>query len=216
MIKKFAVVAFAATYLSACTTTDPYTGQQKVSNTAGGAAIGAGLGALTGLAVGGDGRGALIGAAVGGLAGGAIGNYMDQQEAELRAQLQGTGVSVTRMGDRIVLNMPSNVTFATDQDQVIPPFYPTLDSVAIVLNKFNRTLIDVNGHTDSTGSLAHNQGLSERRAASVANYLGSRGVDQRRISTLGFGPSQPIASNATPEGRAQNRRVEVLIAPISR
>ncbi|HEX5934928.1 MAG TPA: OmpA family protein [Pseudorhizobium sp.] len=216
MIKKFAVVAFAATYLSACTTTDPYTGQQKVSNTAGGAAIGAGLGALTGLAVGGDGRGALIGAAVGGLAGGAIGNYMDQQEAELRAQLQGTGVSVTRMGDRIVLNMPSNVTFATDQDQVIPPFYPTLDSVAIVLNKFNRTLIDVNGHTDSTGSLAHNQGLSERRAASVANYLGGRSVDQRRISTLGFGPSQPIASNATPEGRAQNRRVEVLIAPISR
>lgn len=216
MIKKFAVVAFAATYLSACTTTDPYTGQQKVSNTAGGAAIGAGLGALTGLAVGGDGRGALIGAAVGGLAGGAIGNYMDQQEAELRAQLQGTGVSVTRMGDRIVLNMPSNVTFATDQDQVIPPFYPTLDSVAIVLNKFNRTLIDINGHTDSTGSLAHNQGLSERRAASVANYLGSRSVDQRRISTLGFGPSQPIASNATPEGRAQNRRVEVLIAPISR
>ena len=215
MIKKFAVVALVATYLSACTTTDPYTGQQKVSNTAGGAAIGAGLGALTGLAVGGDGRGALIGAAVGGLAGGAIGNYMDQQEAELRAQLQGTGVSVTRVGDRIVLNMPSNVTFATDQDQVIPPFYPTLDSVAIVLNKFNRTLIDVNGHTDSTGSLAHNQGLSERRAASVANYLGSRGVDQRRISTLGFGPSQPIASNATPEGRAQNRRVEVLIAPIS-
>ena len=216
MIKKLAFVALAATYLSACTTTDPYTGQQKVSNTAGGAAIGAGLGALTGLAVGGDGKGALIGAAVGGLAGGAIGNYMDQQEAELRAQLQGTGVSVTRMGDRIVLNMPSNVTFATDQDQVIPPFYPTLDSVAIVLNKFNRTLIDVNGHTDSTGSLAHNKGLSERRAASVANYLGSRGVDQRRISTLGFGPSQPVASNATPEGRAQNRRVEVLIAPITR
>ncbi|MCJ8519890.1 outer membrane protein OmpA-like peptidoglycan-associated protein [Pseudorhizobium tarimense] len=217
MIKRFALVALAATYLSACTTTDPYTGQQKVSNTAGGAAIGAGLGALGGLVIGGGdkGRNALIGAAIGGLAGGAIGNYMDQQEAELRAQLQGTGVSVTRVGDRIVLNMPSNVTFATDQDQVIPPFYPTLDSVAIVLNKFNKTLIDVNGHTDSTGSLAHNQGLSERRAASVANYLASRGVDQRRMSTLGFGPSQPIASNATPEGRAQNRRVEVMIAPIS-
>ncbi len=216
MIKKLAFVALAATYLSACTTTDPYTGQQKVSNTAGGAAIGAGLGALTGLAIGGDGKGALIGAAVGGLAGGAIGNYMDQQEAELRAQLQGTGVSVTRVGDRIVLNMPSNVTFATDQDQVIPPFYPTLDSVAIVLNKFNRTLIDVNGHTDSTGSLAHNQGLSERRAVSVANYLAGRGVDQRRMSTMGFGPSQPIASNAAPDGRAQNRRVEVMIAPITR
>ena len=214
MIKRLAIVALCATYLSACTTTtDPYTGEQKVSNTAGGAAIGAGLGALGGLVVGGGdkGRNALIGAAIGGLAGGAIGNYMDQQESELRAQLQGTGVSVTRMGDRIVLNMPSNVTFATDQDQVIPPFYQTLNSVALVLNKFNRTLIDVNGHTDSTGSLAYNQGLSERRAASVANYLASQGVDQRRMSTLGFGPSQPIASNATPDGRAQNRRVEVNI-----
>ena len=139
---------------------------------------------------------------------------MDGQEAELRAQLQGTGVSVSRRGDSIVLNMPSNITFATDQDQVIPPFYQTLDSVGIVLNKFNRTLIDINGHTDSTGSPGYNQGLSERRAASVANYLGARGVDQRRISTLGFGPSQPIASNATPDGRAQNRRVEVLISPL--
>jgi len=217
MLKKFAIVALAATFLSACTTTDPYTGEQKVSNTAGGAAIGAGIGALGGLVIGGGnkGRNALIGAAIGGLAGGAIGNYMDRQEAELRQQLQGTGVSVTRQGDRIILNMPSNITFATDQDQVIPPFYDTLNSVAIVLNKFGKTYIDVNGHTDSTGSLQHNQGLSERRAASVANYLGGRGVDQRRISTMGFGPSQPVASNATPDGRAQNRRVEVAIAPIT-
>ncbi len=217
MLKKFTLIALCATYLSACTTTDPYTGQQKVSNTAGGAAIGAGLGALGGLVIGGGnkGRNALIGAGIGALAGGAIGSYMDNQEAELRAQLQGTGVSVTRAGDRIILNMPSNITFATDQDQVIPPFYRTLDSVALVLNKFGKTLIDVNGHTDSTGSLQHNQELSERRAASVANYLGSRGVDQRRMSTMGFGPSQPVASNATPDGRAQNRRVEVSIAPIT-
>lgn len=219
MLKKIVLVAMCATYLSACTTTDPYTGQQKTSNLAGGAAIGAGLGALAGLAVGGSAHGrrdaALIGAGIGALAGGAIGNYMDQQEAELRAQLQGTGVSVTRVGDRIVLNMPSNITFPTDQDQVLPGFYATLNSVAIVLNKFNRTYIDVNGHTDSTGSVAHNQALSERRAASVANYLAARGVDQRRMSTLGFGASQPVASNATPEGRAQNRRVEVQIAPIT-
>jgi outer membrane protein OmpA-like peptidoglycan-associated protein len=217
MLKKITLVALCATYLSACTTTDPYTGQQKVSNTAGGAAIGAGLGALGGLVIGGGnkGRNALIGAGIGALAGGAIGSYMDNQEAELRAQLQGTGVSVTRVGDRIILNMPSNITFATDQDQVIPPFYQTLDSVAIVLNKFNKSYIDVNGHTDSTGSLQHNQDLSQRRAASVANYLGSRNVDQRRISTMGFGPSQPVASNATPDGRAQNRRVEVSIAPIT-
>lgn len=219
MIKKFAILAMCATYLSACTTTDPYTGQQKVSNTAGGAAIGAAVGALGGLAVGGSPVGrrnaALIGAGLGALAGGAIGNYMDQQEAELRAQLEGTGISVTRVGDRIILNMPSNITFATDQDAVMPQFYPTLNSVAIVLRKFEKTLIDVNGHTDSTGSLAHNQALSERRALSVASYLNGQGIDPRRVSSLGFGPSQPIASNATPDGRAQNRRVEIQIAPLT-
>lgn len=219
MLKKIAIVALSATFLTACTTTDPYTGQQKVSNTAGGAAIGAAVGALGGLAVGGSPVGrrnaALIGAGVGALAGGAIGNYMDQQESELRAQLQGTGISVTRAGDRIILNMPSNITFATDQDQVVPQFYPTLNSVAIVLRKFDRTLIDINGHTDSTGGLDYNQALSERRAQSVAGYLNSQGIDPRRVSALGFGPSQPLASNSTPDGRAQNRRVEITIAPIT-
>jgi outer membrane protein OmpA-like peptidoglycan-associated protein len=218
MIKKMSILACAAIYLTACTTTDPYTGQQKTSNLAGGAVLGAALGAVGGAVIGGGGRdsrnGALIGAGIGALAGGAIGNYMDNQEAELRAQLQGTGISVTRMGDRIILNMPSNITFATDQDQVMPQFYPTLNSVAIVLRKFDKTLIDVNGHTDSTGSVAHNEALSERRAMSVASYLNSQGVDPRRVSALGFGPSQPIASNATAEGRAQNRRVEIQIAPI--
>lgn len=218
MLKKFMILALAGSFLSACTTTDPYTGEQKMSNTAGGAMLGATVGALGGLAVGGSATGrrdaALVGAGIGALAGGAIGNYMDNQEAELRAQLQGTGISVTRVGDRIILNMPSNITFATDQDQVMPQFYATLNSVAIVLRKFNKTLIDVNGHTDSTGSAAHNQALSERRAYSVANYLSSQGVDQRRVSALGFGPSQPVASNATPAGRAQNRRVEIQIAPI--
>ena len=220
MIRKLAVLAVAALYLGGCTTTDPYTGEQKVSNTAGGALIGAGLGAATGLLIGDTPvqrrNAALIGAGVGALAGGAIGNYMDTQEAELRAQLQGTGVSVTRVGDRIVLNMPSNITFATDQDQVIPPFYPTLDSVAIVLNKFNKTLIDVDGHTDSTGSAAHNQPLSERRARSVASYLAGRGVDPRRMSAVGYGFDRPIATNATEIGRAQNRRVEISISPLRR
>ncbi|MBC7314262.1 MAG: OmpA family protein [Rhizobium sp.] len=218
MIKKLSILALAATYLTACTTTDPYTGEQKTSNLAGGAVLGAALGAVGGAVIGGGGRdsrnGALIGAGIGALAGGAIGNYMDNQEAELRAQLQGTGISVTRMGDRIILNMPSNITFATDQDQVIPQFYPTLNSVAIVLRKFEKTLIDVNGHTDSTGSVAHNEALSERRAMSVASYLNSQGVDPRRVSALGFGPSQPIASNATADGRAQNRRVEIQISPL--
>ncbi|MCM2294365.1 OmpA family protein [Allorhizobium sp. BGMRC 0089] len=220
MLKRFAILALAATFLSACTTTNPYTGEQQMSNTSGGALIGAGLGALGGFALSGGHGGvarrnaALIGAGIGALAGGAIGNYMDNQEAELRAQLQGTGVSVTRQGDRIILNMPSNITFPTDQAQVLPPFYATLNSVAIVLRKFNKTLIDVNGYTDSTGSLAHNQDLSQRRADAVTNYLAQQGVDPRRMSSMGFGPSQPIASNATPEGRAQNRRVEVSISPL--
>ena len=218
MFKKVAIVALAATYLSACTTTDPYTGEQKVSNTAGGAAIGAGMGAVAGLLIGNNPvqrrNAALIGAGVGALAGGAVGNYMDTQEAELRAQLQGTGVSVTRAGDRIILNMPSNVTFATGDDRVSPDFYPTLDSVAIVLRKFDRTLIDVDGHTDSVGNAAFNQDLSERRANSVANHLASRGIDQRRMSAVGYGLERPIASNATEAGRAQNRRVEIAISPL--
>ena len=214
MMKKAMAAALAATLLAGCTTTDPYTGQEKTSNTAGGALVGAGVGALAGLAVGGNGKGALIGAAIGGLAGGAIGNYMDNQEAELRAQLQGTGISVTRDGDRIILNMPSNITFDTDQDALKPQFFPTLNSVAIVLRKFDKTLIDVNGHTDSTGSLQHNEMLSQRRAESVAGYLTGQGIQQRRVSALGFGPSRPVASNASEAGRAQNRRVEITIAPI--
>jgi outer membrane protein OmpA-like peptidoglycan-associated protein len=173
MMKKFAISCLAATFVAGCTTTDPYTGEQKMSNTAGGALIGTAAGALTGLAIGGSGKSgrnaALIGAGIGALSGGAIGNYMDRQESELRAQLQGTGVSVTRNGDRIILNMPSNITFNTDQDQVKPEFYATLNSVAVVLRKFDRTIVDVAGHTDSTGSLQHNQLLSERRALSVSN-----------------------------------------------
>jgi outer membrane protein OmpA-like peptidoglycan-associated protein len=214
-MKKMLIGAAAAMLVAGCTT-DPYTGQQKLSNTAGGAALGALAGAGLGVLAGGDDRrNALIGAGIGALAGGAVGAYMDQQEAELRAQLQGTGVSVTRMGDRIVLNMPSNVTFATDQDQVIAAFYPTLNAVALVLQKYNRTIFDVNGHTDSTGGEQYNYDLSQRRAGSVAQYLSAQGVDGRRFAVNGFGPSQPVASNGTPEGRAQNRRVEIYLVPIT-
>jgi len=219
MLKKLVAVALVGSLLASCTTTNPYTGEQQMSKTTGGALLGATVGALGGLAVGHNANSrrnaALIGAGLGALAGGAIGNYMDQQEAQLRADLQGTGVSVTRVGDRIILNMPSNITFDTDQDAIKPEFYQTLNAVAIVLNKYNRTLIDINGHTDSTGNAAYNQGLSERRAMSVATYLGGQGIDQRRVSALGYGMSQPVASNATPDGRAQNRRVEIQIAPIT-
>ena len=218
MRTKILAVMAAAVLVGACTT-DPYTGRQKVSNTAAGAGIGAGLGALAGLAVGGSPRAqrnaVLIGAGIGALAGGGIGAYMDKQEAEIRDQLNGTGVSVTRNGNIIVLNMPSNITFDVDQDAVKGSFYPTLNSVALVLKKYDRTLVDVNGHTDSSGDDAYNYGLSQRRALSVANYLNGQGVDGRRFSVVGFGETQPIASNNTAEGRAANRRVEIQLSPVT-
>ena len=214
-MKKLIAALTAVALLGACTT-DPFTGQQKVSNTAAGAGLGALAGAGLGMLAGGnDRRNALIGAGVGALAGGLVGNYMDGQEAALRDQLQGTGVSVTRAGDRIILNMPSNITFNTDQDAVKSAFYPTLNSVALVLNRFNRTIVDVHGHTDSTDSVSHNMDLSQRRALSVANYLNAQGVDSRRFAVTGFGPSQPVASNATEAGRAQNRRVEIQLSPLT-
>lgn len=218
-MKNVLAILAAGGLVAACTTTDPYTGQPKVSNTAAGTAIGAGVGALAGLAVGGSRvaqrNAVLIGAGIGALAGAGIGAYMDQQEAELRAQLQGTGVSVTRVGNDIILNMPSNVTFATDQDQVQPGFFPTLNSVGLVLKKYNRTLVDVYGHTDSTGDSNYNLNLSQRRATSVANYLTGQGIDSRRLYVSGFGESQPVASNDTPAGRAQNRRVEIKLVPVT-
>src|SRR5690606_13717782 len=176
---KFLVALAATLALTACTTTNPYTGQSQLSNTAGGTLLGAGGGAvagvLVGAAVGGDPRvGALIGAGVGGLTGAAIGSYMGQQEAELRAQLQGTGVSVTRVGNQIILNMPSNITFATDSSTVQPQFNSTLVSVALVLKKFDKTIVDVYGHTDSQGDDAYNLSLSQRRAVAVATVLSSQ------------------------------------------
>jgi len=214
MLKKVVIAAMVGGLLAGCST-DPYTGDQKISNTAGGAALGALAGAGLGLLAGGDDRrNALIGAGVGALAGGAVGTYMDRQEAELRGQLQGTGVSVTRQGDQIILNMPSNITFATDSSSIQPAFYGTLNSVALVIQRFNQTLVDVYGHTDSTGGHDHNMQLSQRRASAVADYLTGQGADPRRFSIIGMGPTQPIASNANAEGRAQNRRVEIRLAPL--
>ncbi len=214
-VTKAVTLAVLASFLAACTTTNPYTGEQQVSKTAGGAAIGALAGAGVGLLAGGDDRrNALIGAGVGALAGGVIGNVMDQQEAELRQQLQGTGVSVTRNGDQIILNMPSNITFQTDQDAISTAFYPTLNSVALVLNKYGQTLVDIYGHTDSTGDDQYNLDLSQRRAFSVSTYLSNQRVDGRRFRVQGMGEGQPVASNATSAGRAQNRRVEIQITPL--
>ena len=216
MNKRLVALVVAGTFLAGCTT-DPYTGQQKVSNAAGGAALGALAGAGLGLLAGGnDRRNALLGAGIGALAGGAIGLTMDKSEAELRAQLEGTGVSVTRAGDQIILNMPSDITFAVDQDSVKPGFYQVLNSVALVLQKYNQTLVDVFGHTDSSGDDNYNFDLSQRRALAVANYLSAQGLDSRRFAVTGFGETRPIASNATAAGKAANRRVEIQLSPLTR
>lgn len=200
--------------LAACQTTNPYTGEKQVSKTTIGGGIGAAGGAVVGAIAGGR-KGALIGAGIGAIAGVAVGSYMDQQEAKLREQLRGTGVSVTRVGNDIILNMPGNVTFETGSGDLSASFYPVLNSVALVLNEYEQTYVDVIGHTDSTGSEQFNQELSERRAASVARYLETREVLAARILTNGMGESQPVASNDTDEGRTLNRRVEIKLAPVT-
>jgi outer membrane protein OmpA-like peptidoglycan-associated protein len=205
--------------LAGCYTYDPYTGERKVSDTTKGAGIGAAAGAVVGLLTGGDAaahrKNALIAAGVGALAGGAIGNYMDRQEANLRHDLQGTGVSVTRMGDNITLNMPGNITFKTDSAELDPSFYQVLNSVGIIVKKYNKTVVEVAGHTDSTGSAEYNQKLSERRADSVAQYLESQGLASNRVVTVGAGETRPVADNSTPEGRQANRRVELTLTPLT-
>ena len=208
------LVTGAAALLLASCTTNPYTGERQVSKTAIGAAIGAASGAAIGAASGGDrGKRAAIGAGAGAVAGGAVGGYMDVQEAKLRKQLEGTGVSVTRSGDELVLNMPGNVTFDTDHEEIRPEFYEVLNSVVLVLQEYDRTRVEISGHTDSTGAAVYNQSLSERRAGSVGTYLTSQGVARPRVATYGSGETHPIRSNATPEGRRQNRRVEMRLVP---
>ena len=209
--------AVAALSLVAGCTTDPETGERRISKTAIGGIGGALGGYLLGDIVGGrrDRTEKIIGAGIGGIAGAGIGAYMDKQEREMRARTAGTDVEVVRQGDDLLLNIPSGVNFAYNSANVEPRFRATLDRVASVLSEYNQSYIDVYGHTDSTGSDAYNQGLSERRAVSVADYLSSHGVAPARIATRGFGETQPIESNETEEGRAANRRVEIKIVPVS-
>ncbi len=219
-MNKFANTAVGLTFLLAGCSTDPFTGEQKISNTAVGVGAGAGVGAIAGAIIGSavsaDARkAALIGAGIGALTGGGIGLYMDNQESKLRQRLAGTGVSVTRVGDSIVLNMPSNITFDTNKADVKPQFYNTLNSVSLVFKDFKQTLINVTGHTDSSGDPNYNFDLSRRRAAAVAQYLSAQQLDTNRFSVEGHGASDPVASNATASGKAQNRRVEITILPLT-
>ena len=158
---------------------------------------------------------AVLEAGVEPVAAGSVGYYMDQQEARLREQLSDTGVTVIRVGENIILNMPGSATFTSGSSSVASNFYPVLDSVVIVLDEFSQTYVDVIGHTDSKGSQEYNQRLSEKRARSVADYLEDRAVISQRVVADGMGESAPIASNDTSEGRAKNRRVEIKLRPIT-
>ena len=212
-------IFFVAITLSACSTINPFTGEKEVSKTVKGAGVGAAAGAVVGLISGGDGRErrkrALIGAGIGALAGGAVGYYMDQKEAKLREKLAGTGVSVTRDGDNIILNMPGNVTFAVNSSDINGGFFPVLDSVTLVIEEYDKTLVEIMGHTDSTGAESYNQALSERRAYAVSQYFKSRDIQALRLATYGHGENYPVARNDDKDGRSLNRRVEIALVPLT-
>ncbi len=203
---------------TACTM-DPYTGQPTLSKTVIGGLLGAGTGAAIGAATGDNSKQrkkrALIGAGGGALAGAAVGGYMDIQESKLREKLQRTGVGVQRVGDEIILVMPGNITFATNSADLRQDFFDVLESVGLVLVEYERTVVEVSGHTDSTGSEEYNRKLSGDRATTVARYLRTQGVADMRLLTLAFGEVRPIASNDTSSGRQQNRRVEITLAPVT-
>src|SRR5712672_2209322 len=211
-------VVLAAGLIAGCQTTDPYTGEKKTTSTTFGALIGAGAGAAIGMISGHDAKQrrqrALVGAGVGALAGGAVGNYMDRQESELRALMRDSGVTVTRKGEDIVLNMPGNITFRTGSADLNAQFFKVLDGVAQVARKYDKTIIEIAGHTDNVGGTDFNRQLSQRRASTVARYLTSKGVSEPRIMTAAGGEDHPIASNSTEQGRAANRRVAVTLAPL--
>ncbi|XQE66123.1 OmpA family protein [Pseudomonas sp. P3C3] len=218
---RLTIAAVLVALLSGCASQNPYDNQSQqssggMSKTAKYGGLGALAGAVAGAAINHDnrGKGALIGAAVAGAAGAGYGYYVDKQEEELRRSMQGTGVEVQRQGDTIQLIMPGNITFATDSADIASSFYAPLNNLATSFRQYNQNSIEIVGHTDSTGNHAYNMGLSQRRAQSVANYLTAQGVDASRLSTRGAGPDQPVASNATAEGRAQNRRVEVTLRPL--
>jgi outer membrane protein OmpA-like peptidoglycan-associated protein len=212
-----ALLAAAAVALAGCAPMQDMATSPDKEKTRKGAGYGAAAGAVIGLLTGGNDKfeAAMIGAAAGAIAGGSVGYYMDKQEAKLRQQMAGTGVDVVRNGDNITLDMPGGVTFAFNSSDLNSQFYPVLDKVAGTLGEYNKTVIEVAGHTDSVGSATYNQQLSEKRAASVAAYLSSRGVDRSRMVTVGAGKDHPVASNETEEGRAQNRRVEITIVPVT-
>ena len=219
-LKLAALGATLAVFTAGCAT---YTGQTNDPNdpnrTQRGALIGAAIGAAAGLLSGDDAverrQRAMVGAGIGALAGGGIGAYQDRQEAELRRETAGTGIDVSRDGDVIKLNLPDGVTFDFAKYDLKPQFYPALNTIASTLKEYNQTIVEVSGHTDSIGSDAANQTLSERRANAVSSYLIGQGVQRERFEVVGMGERYPVASNDTDSGRAVNRRVEIRVVPLT-
>lgn len=219
MGRTIAVAAALCLVLSACETMqksmdkvkeiNPFKGEKTVSDTTANAAD------VNTNDMGDPRKGAVTESGIGALSNSDVGYYMDQQEHKLRAQLNGSGVSVTRTGETIILSMPGSATFATNSSDVSANFYPVLDSVGHVLNEYEQTYVDVIGHTDSRGSAQYNQRLSERRAGSVARYLENRKVVPQRIEARGMGETSPVAPNDTKDSRALNRRVEIKLAPVT-
>lgn len=215
-MKKQAIVLVAGAFFIASCSTNPYTGETQASKTGIGAGLGALAGGIGGALIGGGKRSSiLIGAGVGALVGGGIGVYMDKQETALRDRLRDSGVSVTRVGNDIVLNMPGNVTFGSNRADIKPAFHEVLNSVALVLKEYNRSIVDIDGHTDSDGPEDYNLDLSTDRARAVADYLTSQRVNPQRLQVRGIGENEPIASNRTASGKSQNRRVEIKIVPLT-
>lgn len=204
------LMMIGALMLGGCSSINPYTGEQQISDTTLGAGLGAVGGGVAGMLLG-NREGAIIGTALGGAAGAGLGHHFDNENAELRQRLVGTGVQVRKIDNRIDLIMASDVTFETNQSAIRSGFYPVLNSVATVLKKYNKTSVTVSGYTDNTGTASHNQILSEQRAQSVADYLAAQEIDPNRIFARGFGERHPMASNASTAGRAQNRRVEITL-----
>lgn len=204
LTKSLLSVTVLAVLLSGC----------EMNNAGKGAAIGAAAGGVLGKATSNhkDKR-FFIGAAIGALAGAAVGDYMDKQEEAFRDELAGSGVEVVREGDNLRLVMPSNITFATDQSYISSGFNDTLNAIAKVMNKYEKTYLSVEGHTDSTGKDSYNMNLSRERAQSVKDYLVNQQIMATRVSTKGYGETRPIATNESANGRAQNRRVEIQIEP---
>lgn len=217
-MKRFAILATAvALMLAGCETQNAYTDESQTSNATKGAVIGglggAAIGALTHTHGKGAGKNALIGGAIGAIAGGLVGNYMDNQEAELRQRLRSRGVRVARVGDDIVLEMRNDILFELNSADLSPGSVSTISAVAEVLSHYDKTLIEVGGYTDTTGSDRYNLDLSQRRAESVATVLADDGVNPARISPRGYGETNLKIPTGDGVNEPRNRRVEIRIVP---